>query len=875
MKPFVSVKHLVSLKYYFFAVVFSLSTLLLADSGWLQRWDNLYYDTVIANHPSVPHDDIVLVVIDDASIHHLGSWPWPRKTHAELINTLTQSGAKIIAFDILFTEPDTDNPQNDAALANAVGASGKVVFPVYLEQIRLQGQLRERLPLPKVTAQARALGHIHIELDSDGIARSVFLKAGLGDPVWPSFPLAIAQEHHAITLNDISYSGFDPTTNHSPYVWNQDYPVRFPFAGPPGTIKRISYSDVLNKRFVSDVFQDKYVLIGITASGESDRFPTPVSLASQLMPGVELFANILSSLIAGKTITEMHPTLKAVGIVLPVLLVLLAFPHLMPLTSALVTVFTALGCLLMSYCLLLFANIWISPVATALVILCSYPIWTWFRLESTVTYLRTQIAELSTRHRNTLRESSNELQPAIEFLAKIFSLKEWVLIDHTNENQRNRDTLLGNTKPILLSNETATTDNILWRNFHDTWTFGLAWPDDKTPSDREIALLDSINPEQFINRTRQSSKSVEVVQKQIDDLDGLSKRLNEFRRIIDDGLSYMADGVLIISQVGKVLVANTQARTVLNSNERGEYRDQTALDALANIQIENNESWHAALAKVLLNREEVSVSAEHADGKHLYIQLSPIISQTDEVEAVVFNFSDISELKATERKRAEILSFLSHDLRSPLVSVLALLEVASRQSDNNGFKDVLQRIETYTKSTLQLSEQFVDLIRAEIVQAYKVADLDLAEVATNAIEQLWGPASKKNIKIVHENNDEEFWMRGDPELIERALINLLGNAIKYSEPSTQVRLSISEREDTFCCAVTDQGCGIPVESLPTLFDLYQRVSRPKRPREKGTGLGLAFVKAVAERHAGSVTVKSIPGEGSTFTLCFPYKATPE
>ena len=98
---------------------------------------------------------------------------------------------------------------------------------------------------------------------------------------------------------------------------------------------------------------------------------------------------------------------------------------------------------------------------------------------------------------------------------------------------------------------------------------------------------------------------------------------------------------------------------------------------------------------------------------------------------------------------------------------------------------------------------------------------------------------------------------------------MLKNAIKYSESGTVVTLTIEEREAEYCCVVSDQGCGIPDSAISTLFDLYQRVSDPQRGDVKGTGLGLAFVKAVADRLGGTIEVSSELGVGTAMRLAIP------
>ena len=157
------------------ASLFAAATLLLAHSDWLWRWDHLIYDATLPIWESPPPQDIVIVAIDEASLNELGRWPWPRRTHAQLVRGLSAAGARVIALDIIFSEADSSDPKGDQALAEAIRESARVVLPVLLEQPRTYGQLIEQMPLPPLAEVAATLGHIHVELDADGLARSVFL----------------------------------------------------------------------------------------------------------------------------------------------------------------------------------------------------------------------------------------------------------------------------------------------------------------------------------------------------------------------------------------------------------------------------------------------------------------------------------------------------------------------------------------------------------------------------------------------------------------------------------------------------------------------------------------------------------------------------
>ena len=111
--------------------------------------------------------------------------------------------------------------------------------------------------------------------------------------------------------------------------------------------------------------------------------------------------------------------------------------------------------------------------------------------------------------------------------------------------------------------------------------------------------------------------------------------------------------------------------------------------------------------------------------------------------------------------------------------------------------------------------------------------------------------------------------RLNPPLIEQALVNLISNAIKYSPEGSRVRVEGTQGDEGVVIRVIDQGCGIAREHLPRLFERFYRVDKARSRQQGGTGLGLAIVKHIVQTHGGRVTVESVPGKGSTFSIILP------
>jgi diguanylate cyclase (GGDEF)-like protein len=273
----------------------ALMAAVLGSTAALTPIDLFILDRVQGAYQRPPPDDIIIVGIDQKSLDDLGPWPWSRRRHGELTRRLMHAGARMILIDLLFATPDPSDPDGDAAFVQAVGESGRVVLPVAIEALRPGGQLVEVLPFAALSSSAAALGHADVEVDLDGRVRSVFLRAGLGEPVWPT--LALAALRIAGEMPTAASSHEPPGDKpRDPFFWNRADRVLVPFAGPPGHFRHVSYSDVLSGKVPAELFKQALVLIGVTADSIGDRFTAGSIDATRLMSGIEFIANVIDAL---------------------------------------------------------------------------------------------------------------------------------------------------------------------------------------------------------------------------------------------------------------------------------------------------------------------------------------------------------------------------------------------------------------------------------------------------------------------------------------------------------------------------------------------------------------------------------------------------
>lgn len=230
---------------------------------------------------------------------------------------------------------------------------------------------------------------------------------------------------------------------------------------------------------------------------------------------------------------------------------------------------------------------------------------------------------------------------------------------------------------------------------------------------------------------------------------------------------------------------------------------------------------------------------------------------------------DVTTLHAAEQAREDALRLLSHDMRSPHASVLALIESEMGSTRSERVRVLLLHIERYTRRALTLADDFVQLARAES-QAYVLEAINLADIVLDASDEIWPQARAKRILVETHFDGDAHWIRADRSLLRRAVTNLLNNAVKYSPSDTAVHISVfNAADDRGHCKVADQGYGMAEDARAHLFERFRRFNAPGQPHTQGAGLGMALVKAVVMRHDGYVKVESQLGQGTIVTVSLP------
>ncbi len=799
----------------FIALFIALAAALASQQRLLEGFDWAVYDGVLDLIPLPATAPPLVVAIDERSIEAIGPWPWPRRVYAGALRRLHDLGAERIAIDVLMTAGPPAAAADDAVLAAAIAEVGEVYMPVVIDEQQASGQLLEVLPAAVLLDAGAKLGHVHVEASDDGVVRGVYLWQGIDHAHWPHLALALATAATPRPRDDAD-APMSLANVRSDFVLLR-------FAPHTGAIPRVSFVDLLNGRVEAQAVRGRAVFIGMTAAAGADTIATPVTREGRPMAGVDFNSNLYSALREDAVVLPLAAVAAALLSALLAALPLLLLPSLRPRQGLLVTITLAGLPVLVSLVLLAAANRWFPPVAASAGALLLYPLWSWRRLDQTLRSVRAEILALGEATR------AARLAP-------------------DSEHGTGERSFIAALLPARIEADGTLTP--------------LAPLDAR--SERWLASFRA----SAIHRPATPRGSFEVLSRGLNDLHASVERQNESLEVARRGLGGMRDGVVLLGAWGQVLFLNDAARKLLGIAADIPTHDIDLLALLVPIVPAGGREWRELLRALYLEERADTVEARlgspEGQGRG---ELLVGLSRHD--AGAVLTFVDISRLRQAERAHRETLGFLSHDLRSPIVSLLALGGSLRDRHPDPDVQDTLGRIQRYAQRSLENAEQFLQMARIENEPDVQMYELDLLGAAENAAAQLLDQAEAQGSRIiVTTTSTEGLWVFANGEFIERAIVNLISNALKYGPAGDTIDVEVREDGDRTVCDVHDNGPGIPEGDVEQLFSPWFQ-GQAHRGRRDGVGLGLRFVQVVAERHRGRVRVRSAPGEGTTFSLSLP------
>jgi two-component system, OmpR family, phosphate regulon sensor histidine kinase PhoR len=354
----------------------------------------------------------------------------------------------------------------------------------------------------------------------------------------------------------------------------------------------------------------------------------------------------------------------------------------------------------------------------------------------------------------------------------------------------------------------------------------------------------------------------------------MAKQLNEkIRTIVDQRnereaiLDSMVEGVIAFDTTERVIGLNRAAAQMLGVEIKqvtGRYLQESFRNA--NLQ----KFVTRILESGATQDEEIGLQDKANIILHLYG--SPIRSENGQNLGAVIVLHDVTRLNQLETIRRDFVANVSHELRTPITSIKGFVDTL-RDGGIHSPEDTTRFLGIIARQTDRLNSIIEDLLTlSELEQTGRgnigLNIVELKGVLQNAIAacELKAAAKEMHIQI---KCDGDLKANINAPLLEQAIINLIGNAIKYSEAKSSIDISAKSDSDAIAIGITDHGCGIEKIHLPRLFERFYRVDRARSRELGGTGLGLSIVKHIVLAHGGRVEVESTPGKGSTFSIYLP------
>jgi len=393
------------------------------------------------------------------------------------------------------------------------------------------------------------------------------------------------------------------------------------------------------------------------------------------------------------------------------------------------------------------------------------------------------------------------------------------------------------------------------------------------PPGPHVGLSQSTSPPPSprIGSLRTTSRSLDPVDRRIDLLRSATQSLRDARQHLADTINGLPDATLVADTNGQIVLANPAAAALFAAPQPNTMTGRPVDDYLYAVAADPAVKYAA-----LRERGPGTLEVNLSDPMRCYLlRTAPFIDSEQRNVGMILTLTDITELRKAQRERDDVIRFLSHDMKSPASSLMGLAQLQRDPQRALPPIELSNRLDVLAQRTLTLVDGFVALARAESSDPSKFDEFDVRDAIQDAYDEVWAAAKAREITI--DLNVPTAWVLvdGDRQLLARAIVNVLSNAIKFSPDRSTIQLECRHQDSTVVVCITDNGPGIEPEQQAQLFQRFTRGVHRGAKDPGGAGLGLAFVRVVAEKHGGRVWVENstaaAPGTGSVFCLSIPAK----
>ncbi len=378
----------------------------------------------------------------------------------------------------------------------------------------------------------------------------------------------------------------------------------------------------------------------------------------------------------------------------------------------------------------------------------------------------------------------------------------------------------------------------------------------------------------YVSGSQEISTLAEAMNRMASQLDERIETVTRQHSELEAVLSSMIEAVIVVDQEEHIVRCNHAAGRLFGFHG--------ATVAQRHIQeVIRNVNIHRFVKTTLANHAPVEEVIVLHTGNERFLRAHGTLLRVAEgrMTGVLLVFHDITRLKELENMRRDFVANVSHELKTPITSINGFVETLQDGAINDP-ENASRFLGIIARNAKRLNSIIEDLLAlSKIEQEEGKGQLllrrdNITHVLETAAAACEKKAQEKGIRI-EVSSDAPLMANMNADLLEQAVINLLDNAIKYSNPQGRISVQAAQAEEEIVITVKDSGCGIPAEHLPRLFERFYRVDKARSRKLGGTGLGLAIVKHIVQAHSGTVAVESLPGKGSLFTIKLPSVDTGE
>lgn len=808
---------------------------------WTKATDRFLYDQGISLQAMPVSDNIVIIEIDEQSLSFIGNWPWDRSYHAELIDILTDAGANFVAYNLAFIKSKLPLNTGDYMLAEAIKRNKHVILPIYFDQILKSGPVEEVLP-NDIFSSVAVMGHVNVYLDDDGVYRRVRLTDNYNNNHWPHFSLAAAS---------ISKPDRFPEEHQGNFSYMR-------FVDQKRNFQRYSFVDVITGEIKSTEFYKRNVFVGVTATSLGDPLLTPVSNDGKQMPAVDINANIFQMLISGQSVTEL-PLIIGYGLnTLFILLIVFLIPRL-SIARQVIFISMMMSLVLLFSWFLLMNNFWFQSAGLQIALFLTPLVWNALRLSRLFQYFRVEGMRLEQQHREEVFHFPDQLvihsPKELENVLALMGIEEFSL-----EKKRQQAWSRITDKGVLEHNFPVNIGQ-------DTWSLRIYFNEYRETEKRLVYLLERLlepSPDKKDDGVSffQNKSGSDIFSRQLMIIRNTQKIITSSQHLFESSIQELSSGVVVADLNGRILFRNQALKQLLGSDGGNLFQ------ILEVCTINEGKAWRTYLRQALLTPDSITVEARSG----LYdvsVSIHCLEDQSTRSPLLVVNVSDITQVKEAQRSRNEMLDFISHDMRSPMASLQALVDQFRHSASSLSVDELIKKVDFHSQRGLNFAEEFLSLAKVESEDNIQQYEVDLYSVSQNAIDTLYEQAQQKKINL-HLDVCDDSWVMANGDMLERVFLNLISNAIKYSPINSSVYVSVNITDDTdyLHISVRDEGPGIPDNLLPDLFKPFRRGTTEIEKQSKGLGLGLRFVDVALKRHQSRIQVSSST-QGTIFYFELP------